>query len=171
MFFEKGLKDAALIHKLGMKNPMMSEVMLAIANKYALAEEVILDNSEAKLDKKPCHPDQPRTSKANDKKRKNDCSITNVEWPRYNRTEYWPILDGYKSFLDGIYILHTQGKHKTWDCNRLQGFTYEVLKSTKKAKQEKKSMEEEAEAYTLVGHGGRTCHPQVPKVVQGTHYL
>jgi hypothetical protein len=31
-----------------------------------------------------------------------------------------------------------QGKHKTRDCNRLQGFRDEVLKTTKKTYQEKK---------------------------------
>jgi hypothetical protein len=46
MFFKKGLRDRSLIHKLTMKNPRMSEEMLAIANKYALAEEVTLDNKE-----------------------------------------------------------------------------------------------------------------------------
>jgi hypothetical protein len=39
-------------------------------------------------------------------------------------------------------ILHlhfpTQGKHKTLDWDRLQGFTYEVLKTAKVADQEKK---------------------------------
>jgi hypothetical protein len=36
MFFKKGLRDSSLIRKLAMKNPMTSEEMLAIANKYAL---------------------------------------------------------------------------------------------------------------------------------------
>jgi hypothetical protein len=43
MFFKKGLRDSSVICKLAMKNPRTSEEMLAIANKYALAEEVTLD--------------------------------------------------------------------------------------------------------------------------------
>jgi hypothetical protein len=40
--------------------------------------------------------------------------------------------------LDRICIFHPQGKDKTRDCDRLQGFTDEVLKKAKKANQEKK---------------------------------
>jgi hypothetical protein len=50
MFFKKGLRDSSLICKLTMKNPRMSEQMLAIANKYALAEEATLDTREHKKD-------------------------------------------------------------------------------------------------------------------------
>jgi hypothetical protein len=46
MFFKKGLRDSSLICKLAMKNPKTYEQMSAIANKYALAEEVALDNRE-----------------------------------------------------------------------------------------------------------------------------
>jgi hypothetical protein len=60
MFFRKGLRDSSLICKLALKNPRMSEEMLAIANNYALAEEVTLDNREAKKDKEPSiQPTQP----------------------------------------------------------------------------------------------------------------
>jgi hypothetical protein len=38
MFFKKGLGDSSLIRKIDMKNPRTSKEMLAIANKYALAE-------------------------------------------------------------------------------------------------------------------------------------
>jgi hypothetical protein len=70
-----------LIRKLAMRNPQASEEMLAIANKYALVEEATLDTREAKKDKKSSHTDRPRTSKLNDKKRKHDRSIVNVEHP------------------------------------------------------------------------------------------
>jgi hypothetical protein len=40
-----------------MKNPRMSEEMLAIANKYALAEETTLDNKEQKKEKESDHTD------------------------------------------------------------------------------------------------------------------
>jgi hypothetical protein len=43
MFFKKGHMDSSLIHKLSMKNPRTPEEMLAIDNKYALAEEATLD--------------------------------------------------------------------------------------------------------------------------------
>jgi hypothetical protein len=46
MFFKKGLGDPMLIRKLTMKKPRMSEAMLAIANKYALAEEVTINTGE-----------------------------------------------------------------------------------------------------------------------------
>jgi hypothetical protein len=43
MFFKKGLRDPSLICKLTIKNPKTLEAMFTIANKYALAEEAILD--------------------------------------------------------------------------------------------------------------------------------
>jgi hypothetical protein len=57
MFFKKGLRDSSLIRKLSMKNPRTSEEMLAIANKYALAEEATLDNRDTKKDKEPSQSD------------------------------------------------------------------------------------------------------------------
>jgi hypothetical protein len=138
MFFKKGLKDLALIHKLAKKNPRTSEAMLAIANNYALAEDATLDNREAKKDKKLSHPDRPGASKTNGKKRKNDRSVANVERPCHSRTEYRPRPGDYEDFLDGICIFHLQEKHKTRHCNHLQGFVDEVLKLAKKAEQEKK---------------------------------
>jgi hypothetical protein len=65
--------------KVAMKNPRMSEEMLAITNKYALAEEATLDNKEQKKEKELGHTDQPNSSKGHDKKRKADCSVNNVE--------------------------------------------------------------------------------------------
>jgi hypothetical protein len=47
----------------------------------------------------------------------------------------------FEGFLDHIYIFHSQGKHKIWDCDRFQGFTDEVLKMAKGADQEKKPEE------------------------------
>jgi hypothetical protein len=52
MFFKKGLRDPSLIHKLTMKNPKSLEEIVAIANKYTMAEEVTLDKKEVKKDKK-----------------------------------------------------------------------------------------------------------------------
>jgi hypothetical protein len=46
MFFKKGLRDPSLIRKLTIKNPKTSEAMFIITNKYALAEEAILDTRE-----------------------------------------------------------------------------------------------------------------------------
>jgi patatin-like phospholipase/acyl hydrolase len=46
MFFKKRLRDSSLIRKLTMKNPRTSEKVLAIANKYAMKEEVTLDTRE-----------------------------------------------------------------------------------------------------------------------------
>jgi hypothetical protein len=139
MFLMKGLKDSALIRRLAMKNPRTSEEMLAIINKYAMAEEATLDTREAKKDKKLSHTDRPRTSKSSHKKRKHDRSVTNVECPSRNKTEYRPLSGKYESLLDGICIFHPQGKHKTRECNRLQGFVDEVLKLARMAEQEKKS--------------------------------
>jgi hypothetical protein len=79
MFFKKGLRNSSLIRKLTMKNPMTSEDMLAIINKYALAEEVTLDTREQKKDKESGHTDQPSSSKGHDKKRKADRSVNAVE--------------------------------------------------------------------------------------------
>jgi hypothetical protein len=79
MFFKRGLRDSSLIHKLAMKNPRMTEQMLAIANKYALAEEATIDTREQK--KESVHTDQPSSSKGHDKKRKADCSINAVVRP------------------------------------------------------------------------------------------
>jgi hypothetical protein len=57
MFFKKGLRDPALIQKLTMKNPTTSEAMFTIANRCALAEEVILDTREQKKEKDLGHAD------------------------------------------------------------------------------------------------------------------
>jgi hypothetical protein len=72
-----------------MKNPRMSEAMFAIANKYALAEEVTLDTREQKKEKESGHADQPSSSKDYNKKRKADRSINVVEWLQHNK-EYQP---------------------------------------------------------------------------------
>jgi hypothetical protein len=77
MFLKKGLGDSSLIRKLSMKNPRMSEQMFSITNKYALAEEAILDTREQK--KESGHPNQPSSSKGHDKKRKLDHSVNTVE--------------------------------------------------------------------------------------------
>jgi hypothetical protein len=78
MFFKKGLKDSSLINKLTMKNPMTSEQILAITNKYALAEEATLDSKEQK--KELGHTNQPSSSKGHEKRRKADRSINVAEW-------------------------------------------------------------------------------------------
>jgi hypothetical protein len=57
MFFKKGLRDSPLIWKLAMKNPRTSEEMLAIASKYALAEEATIGTRDQKKDKVPSHLD------------------------------------------------------------------------------------------------------------------
>jgi hypothetical protein len=64
-----------------MKNPRMSEEMLAITNKYALVEELILDTREQKMKKESGHRVQPSLSKGHDKKRKVDHSVNTVEQP------------------------------------------------------------------------------------------
>jgi hypothetical protein len=48
MFFKKGLRYSSLIRKLAMKNLRMPEEMLAIANKYTMAEETTLETREQK---------------------------------------------------------------------------------------------------------------------------
>jgi hypothetical protein len=117
-----------------MKNPKMSEQMFSITNRYALVEEVTLDTREQKKDSG--HPDQPTSSKGHDNKKKLDRSVIMVEWP--HRHENWPRPDELDGFLDRICIFHPQGKHKTWDCDWLQGFVDEVPKTVKPANQEKK---------------------------------
>jgi hypothetical protein len=125
MFLKKGLGDSSLIRKLSMKNPRMSEQMFSITNKYALAEEAILDTREQK--KESGHPNQPSSSKGHDKKRKLDHSVNTVERPHCHK-EYRPRLGEFEGFLDHIFIFHPQGKQKTRDCDWLQGFADEVLK-------------------------------------------
>jgi hypothetical protein len=137
MFFKKGLRDSSLICKLTMKNPRTSEEMFAITNKYALAKEAILDTREQKKKKESSHSNQPRSSKDHDKKRKANRFVANVERSHRNK-EYQPMSGEFEGFLDRICIFHPKGKHKTWDCDQLQGFTDEVLKIAKKAGQEKK---------------------------------
>jgi hypothetical protein len=126
MFFKKGLRDSSLIRKLTMKNPRTLEEMLAITHKYALAEEVTLDTKEQKKEELG-HADQPSSSKGHDKKRKVYHSINTVERLRCNK-EYHPRPGEFEGFLDRICIFHPQGKHKTSDYDRLQGFVDEVLK-------------------------------------------
>jgi hypothetical protein len=79
MFFKKGLMDSSLICMLTMKNPRMSEEMLAITNRYTLAKEATLDTREQKKEKESSHTNQPSSSKGHDKKRKVDRSVNNVE--------------------------------------------------------------------------------------------
>jgi hypothetical protein len=92
-----------------MKNPRTSEEILAIANKYALAELVTLDNRDTnrdpKKDKEQGQSDQPNTSKNNDRKRKSNLSVANVDGPRRNK-EYWPWPGEFEGFLDRICIFH-----------------------------------------------------------------
>jgi DNA-binding transcriptional regulator PaaX len=89
MFFKKRLMDSSLIRKLTMKNPKTSEEILAITNKYAMAEELTLDTREQKKEKESDHLDQPSSSKGHDKKRNADCSMNNINWPCRNM-EYRP---------------------------------------------------------------------------------
>jgi hypothetical protein len=63
-----------------------------------------------------------------------------VERPQRNK-EYRPWPSEFEGFLDHICIFHPEVKHKTRDWDRLQGFTYEVLKIAKMADQEKKPEE------------------------------
>jgi hypothetical protein len=137
MFFKKGLRDSSLICKLAMKNPRTSEEMLAIANKYAPPEEVTIDNRDSEKDKEQGQSNWPSTSKSNNKKRKSDPSVVNIEQLRRNKTEYRPRSREFEGFLDKICIFHTQGKYKTQDCDRLL-LVKEVLKSIKMANQDKK---------------------------------
>jgi hypothetical protein len=85
MFFKEGLRDSSLFCKLAMKNLPMSEEMLAIANKYALAEEASLDTIEQKKEKEPGPSNQSDSSKSHGKKRKVDRSMANVERPHHNK--------------------------------------------------------------------------------------
>jgi hypothetical protein len=55
--------------------------MLAIANRYALAEEVTLNTREQKKEKYSGHVNQPSSSKGHNRKEKPDRSINTVEWP------------------------------------------------------------------------------------------
>jgi hypothetical protein len=80
--------------------------MLAIAKKYALAEEATLETRESKKDKKPSRPDRAGTSMSKEKKRKPDRMMANVERPRCSRTEYQPRPDEYEGYLDGICMFH-----------------------------------------------------------------
>jgi hypothetical protein len=57
MFLKTGLRDSSFIRKFTMKNPRMPKKMLAITNKYALAEEATRDNRDPKKDKELGHSD------------------------------------------------------------------------------------------------------------------
>jgi exonuclease III len=118
----------------------MSEEMLTITNKYKLVEEVTINTREQKKDKESGHSNQPSSSKGHDKKSRADRSMNNIERSCCNK-EYRPRTGEFEGFLDQICIFHPQGKHKTQDYDRLQGFTDEVLKAAKKADQEKKPEE------------------------------
>jgi hypothetical protein len=105
MFFKKRLRDSSLILNLTMKNPKMSEVMLAIANKYALAEEATLNTRGQKKEKESRHTNQPSSSKSHDKKRKEDHSVNIVEQSLRNK-EYHPMPSEFEGFLVHICIFH-----------------------------------------------------------------
>jgi hypothetical protein len=123
MFFKKRQRDSSLICKLAMKNPRAFEEMLAITNKYALTEEATLDNRDAKKDKESSQSDQSDTSKNNDKMRKHDRSLANVERSQHNRTEYRPYSVEFEGFLERISIFHLRGNTRlgtATDCKDLQ---------------------------------------------------
>jgi hypothetical protein len=82
-----------------MKNHKTSEEMLAITNKYALAEEAILDTRDPKKDKELGHLGQPSTSKSNDKKRMLDHSVVNVERSCHNEDSR-PRPGEFQDFMD-----------------------------------------------------------------------
>jgi hypothetical protein len=98
MFFKKGLREPSLIRKLAMKNPRTSEVMFYITNRYALAEEVTLNNREQK---ELGYTDQPSSSKGHNKKRKLDHSANAAERPRHHK-EYRPRPGEFEGFMDRI---------------------------------------------------------------------
>jgi hypothetical protein len=149
LFLKKGLRVLSFFHKLTMKNPRMSEAMFAITNKYALGKEAILNTREQKKEKESGHMDQPSSSKDQDKKKKADPSINMVERPRRNE-EYQPRLGDFEGFLDRICIFQPHGKHKTRECDRLQGFTNEVLKMAKGVDQEEKPEEPKGDFPKLI---------------------
>jgi hypothetical protein len=53
--------------------------MLAIANKCAMAEEATIETRESKKDKNPNHTVRTGTSMSNDKTRKPNHSVANIE--------------------------------------------------------------------------------------------
>jgi hypothetical protein len=61
----------------------MSEEMLAITNKHALADDATLDSKDTKKDKESSQSDRPGTSKNNDKKRRPDRSVANSHTPKF----------------------------------------------------------------------------------------
>jgi hypothetical protein len=65
--------------------------------------------------------------------------------------------------MDGICIFHPYEKHKTQECNMLQGFADEILKSAQKADQEKKANNQKddfLETHKEVNYifGGPDCY-------------
>jgi hypothetical protein len=123
MFIKKRLRDSSLICKLTMKNPRAFKETLAITNKYALAEEMTLNNRDAKKDKESSQSDRSDTSKNNDKMRKPDGSLVNVEQSQCNRTKYRPWLVEFEGFLERISIFHPRGNTRlgtATDCKDLQ---------------------------------------------------
>jgi hypothetical protein len=99
--------------------------MLAnIANKYALAEEVTLDNKDTKKDKELSQSDQPNTYKNNDKKRKLNWCVANVEQQCHNSTMYRPRLGEFKGFLDRICIFHPRENTRLETMTRNKGLRW-----------------------------------------------
>jgi hypothetical protein len=104
-------------------DPRTPEEMLAITNKYALEEEVTLDNRDTKKDKVLCKSDLPDTSKNTDKKRKPYCSMAKIEWLRHNSTEYRPWPGEFEGSLDMIFIFYPRKNIRLGtmtDCKGLQ---------------------------------------------------
>jgi hypothetical protein len=157
-----------------MKNSIMLEEMLAIANKYALVEETTIDARETKRDKKLSHTDQPRMLKPNDKKRKHDHYVANVVLPHHNRTDYRPWLGKYEGFLDGIYIFHPKSTRlgSATSCNVSQ------MKSSNQSKRLSNFPEARKEVNYI--YNGLNSYESKRKkklttrevmVVRGTHHL
>ena len=68
-------------HKLIRKDIRTCEQLFEIANQFAKAEEAISETREKKRGRKPSHHDRTESSKSQDKKKKSDREVANVERP------------------------------------------------------------------------------------------
>ena len=137
MYFKKGLRDTGLFHKLARKDVRTCEELFDIENQYATAEEVVSETQESKRDKKTSHHDRSESSRSQEKKKKADREVANIERPRSPKPTHRVKPNKCAEFLECKCVIHPQRNHKMRDCFKIDSLA-EVLANAKNAGPNKK---------------------------------
>jgi len=131
MYFKKRLKDPEFFRKLARKDVRTCEELFFIANQYALAEEAVLKTRKNRRDRKTSHHEKHESSRTQDKKKKSDCEVMNIERPRSPKPVHGINPTECADFLERKSVIHPQGNHKMKDCFKLDSLAEELLNAKK----------------------------------------